>query len=85
VPGQRRTLRLSFQHDELLAQERILQYQFRLTARQVQGCIQDKIMVVRPRPLTKMAIDSLADRILFRTNENGENFMACLSRWSCRQ
>ena len=41
APGQGWSFHLPFQHDELLAQERVFQYQFRLTARQVQGCIQD--------------------------------------------
>jgi hypothetical protein len=58
VPGQRWALRLSFQDDQLLAEEHVLQQQFRLTARQVQGRMQDKVIVVRPCPLTKMTFDS---------------------------
>jgi hypothetical protein len=69
APGQRWTLCLSFQDDELLPQEHVLQQQFRPAACQVYGCIQGQIMVVRLGPLAKKLSGCLAERVYVLPHE----------------
>jgi hypothetical protein len=52
------------QHHHLLAQEDLLEHQFRLGSSWVYGCIQDQGMAVRLGPRTEMSFDSLGESVL---------------------
>jgi hypothetical protein len=69
APGQRWALRLSFQDDQLLAEEYVLQQQFRLAAGKVQGGVDEQGMVIRFCPLAKPLFDNLEQGLYTLTDK----------------
>jgi hypothetical protein len=54
---------MPLQHNQLLTEQHVLQYQFPLAAGQISDCIQDWSMIVGLCPLAKTLFRRLAERI----------------------
>ena len=63
------TLDLSFEHNELLAEEHVFQQEFPFAAFQIHGSFQDRIMVFWLGPLAETLSDCPAERVYVLPHE----------------
>jgi hypothetical protein len=81
APGKYRALGLPLEHDELLAQQGVLQHELHSAAGQIQGCIGDKCIVARLGPAAKKVCDNLTESMDAVPGE-GKEVIAWLARQS---